>query len=40
VLDPTKVGKVMIELIYVSKAQKLFNADELKAMLKVFRKNN
>ena len=30
----------MIELVYVSKAQKRFNADELKAMLKVFRKNN
>jgi len=30
----------MIELVYVSEAQKRFNADELKAMLSVFRKNN
>jgi hypothetical protein len=30
----------MIELIYVSKAQKRFNADNLKAMLSTFRKNN
>ena len=30
----------MIELVYVSKTQKRFNADELKAMLSVFRKNN
>jgi hypothetical protein len=30
----------MIELVYVSKAQKRFNSDELKKMLSVFRKNN
>jgi hypothetical protein len=30
----------MIELVYVSKAQKRFEADELKAMLRAFRKNN
>ncbi|MFT6991767.1 MAG: hypothetical protein ACJASL_003761 [Paraglaciecola sp.] len=30
----------MIELVYVSKAQKRFNPDELKQMLSVFRKNN
>lgn len=30
----------MIELVYVSKAQKRFNSDELKAMLSIFRKNN
>jgi hypothetical protein len=30
----------MIELVYVSKAQKRFNADEFKVMLGAFRKNN
>jgi hypothetical protein len=30
----------MIELVYVSKAQKRFNGKELKEMLSVFRKNN
>ena len=30
----------MIELVYVSKALKRFNADELKIMLRAFRKNN
>jgi hypothetical protein len=30
----------MIELVYVSKASKRFNADELKEMLSAFRKNN
>lgn len=30
----------MIELVYVSKAQKRFNADELKVMLGMFRRNN
>jgi hypothetical protein len=30
----------MIELVYVSKAHKRFNANELKEMLSVFRKNN